>query len=104
MSTIQSRRLAAKKRAAVFGVLSVGLYAAVFAFSQPFLQLCAKGGLYNVITVSTVFLFSYIHGSFASNVWTALGIEASSSATKKATKQTRPTAQPAARKRAQVAN
>lgn len=104
MSTIQSRRSAAKKKAAMFGVVSIGLYATVFAFSQPFLHLCAKGGFYNVLPVSTVFLFSYVHGSFASNVWTALGIEASSSAGKKATKETETAVQPAARKRAQAAN
>jgi hypothetical protein len=102
MSTIQSRRSQAKVRAAIFGVLSTALYATVFMFSDTILHYCARGGFYNVLPVATVFLFSYIHGSFASNTWTALGIEASSSSSKKVSKDS--TAQSSTGKRAVVAN
>lgn len=104
MTQTTSRRSSAKLKAVVFGALSIGLYATTFMFSDTVLHYCAKGGFYNVLPVSTVFLFSYIHGSFASNVWTALGIEASHSAGKKAVKEsgTRPTQAP--RQRAVAAN
>jgi hypothetical protein len=31
-----------------------------------------KGGLYNVLPVVAVFAFFYVHGSFFSNLWSAL--------------------------------
>lgn len=93
MSTIQSRRSTAKTKAILFGAISIALYAAVFTFSQPLLKLCAHGGMYTVIPVATVFLFSYVHGTFTGNVWTALGIEASHKAGKKAVKETGATTQ-----------
>ena len=46
-------------------------------------ELLAKGGFYAVVPVVTVFLFSYIHGSFAGSFWSALGIEASKGAAAK---------------------
>jgi hypothetical protein len=105
MSTIQSRRAAAKKKAALFGAASIALYAAVFVFSQQILKFCAEGGLHNIAPVATVFLFSYVHGSFASNFWTACGIEASHNAGKKVVKTTEPRpAAPVARPRVHAAN
>ena len=102
MSTIESRRSEAKKKAVVFGLLSTALYATVFAFSNTILEYCARGHFYTLLPVGSVFLFSYVHGSFASNTWTALGIEASSSSTKKASKDT--TTSTTARKQAVAAN
>jgi hypothetical protein len=83
MSAIKSRRSRAKGKALLFGAASIALYAAVFTFSDTVLHYCARGGFYNVLPVSAVFLFSYVHGTFASNAWTALGIEASSKGAKK---------------------
>ncbi len=85
-SVASKKRKKAAQRAVVFGVVSVSLYLAVFSFTQPIMSYFTKGGFYAVLPVLTVFLFSYVHGSFASNVWTALGIEASHSATKTAEK------------------
>ena len=103
MSTIKSRRSSARTKAAVFGVLSLALYAAVFTFSDQVLHFCARGGFYNVFPVATVFLFSYVHGSFASNAWTAMGIEASRTAGRKAVKETGTQPQAAVRKHARIA-
>ena len=64
-------------RALIFGALSVSLYAAVFVNQAAILTMFTKGGLYALLPVGAVFVFSYVHGTFASNVWTALGIEAS---------------------------
>uniref|UniRef100_I2Q3F8 Uncharacterized protein n=1 Tax=Desulfovibrio sp. U5L TaxID=596152 RepID=I2Q3F8_9BACT len=70
-------------RSVVFGAGAVALYAAVFTHSDLFTDLSAKGGVYAVVPVITVFLFSYVHGSFTSAFWSALGIEASKGATAK---------------------
>jgi len=99
MSTIKSRQSSAKLKALVFGAASIALYSLVFTHADTVLHYCARGGFYNLLPVSAVFLFSYVHGSFASNTWTALGIEAShKSAKKTATKdKTAPKTQKQAR-------
>lgn len=86
MNTAHDKKKKAKLSALLFGAASISLYAAVFKFADPMVALYAKGGAYCLLPVSTVFLFSYVHGNFASNVWTALGIEASSSTARKADK------------------
>lgn len=83
MNTTHDRKKKAKLSALLFGVASISLYAAAFHFADPMVALYAKGGIYCLLPVSTVFLFSYVHGNFASNVWTALGIEASATAGRK---------------------
>lgn len=74
-------------RTVIFGAGAVALYAAVFTHADAFAALSSKGGFYAVVPVITVFLFSYIHGSFTGAFWSALGIEASkkAGATKPAT-------------------
>ena len=76
MSAMQARKNKAKVSAILFGAASIALFAAVFAYADPITALFARGGVYAVLPVATVFLFSWVHGSFAGNVWTALGIEA----------------------------
>lgn len=95
MSTIQSRRARAKNKALIYGVLSIALYAAVFSFSDTVLHYCARGGFFNVLPISAVFLFSYVHGTFAGNVWTALGIEGSSASVRKGAEMAKRTKKPA---------
>jgi hypothetical protein len=72
-----STRARAVKRSLLFGALSTGLYAAIFFKADVVNAYFCKGGAYCLLPVATVFLFSYVHGSLASNVWTALGIVAS---------------------------
>jgi hypothetical protein len=60
----------------IFGAGSVALYAAVFANSSTITQYFSQGGWYAALPIATVFAFSYVHGSFASNLWSLLGIEA----------------------------
>lgn len=67
-------------RTLFFGTMAVALYAAVFSHADAITTLSAKGGLYAVVPVITVFLFSYVHGSFTGAFWSALGIEASKGA------------------------
>ncbi len=61
----------------VFGAATAALYAAVFTNSDTIMHLFTKGGIYALLPVATVFVFSYVHGSFTSNFWSALGIEGS---------------------------
>jgi hypothetical protein len=60
----------------VFGVLTVALYAAVFWKSDTVMHYFTKGGWYAALPIASVFLFSLVHGSFSSYLWTLLGIEA----------------------------
>jgi len=64
-------------RSLIFGALSVSLYTAVFVNQAAILTMFTKGGLYALLPVSAVFLFSYVHGTFASNILSAMGIEPS---------------------------
>ncbi len=58
------------------GLLSAALYAAVFSNVGTVMQYFTKGGIYAALPIATVFVFSFAHGAFASNLWTLLGIEA----------------------------
>ena len=60
----------------LYGVLSAALYAAVFSHASTVVEFFARGGVYAVLPVGTVFVFSFAHGAFASSLWSLLGIEA----------------------------
>jgi hypothetical protein len=54
-----------------------------------------KGGMFAAVPIVTVFLVSFVHGAFASNLWTCLGITARkpaarTEAVKRPTVDTRP--------------
>jgi uncharacterized membrane protein HdeD (DUF308 family) len=70
------RRNKAGVRTLLFGLLSITLYAALFAHPTAVAKFFARGSWYAIFPIATVFLFSFVHGTFASNVWTFLGIEA----------------------------
>jgi hypothetical protein len=57
------------------GALTAAMYAAVFWRSDIVTQFFTKGGLYAALPIATVFLFSFAHGAFASNLWSFLGIQ-----------------------------
>lgn len=86
-----------KKQAVVrmigFGAASAAVFGAIFHFANPITEIFSRGGFYAALPIATVFLVSYVHGSFASNLWTALGINA---------KQPAKTLQPTAAKRPEV--
>lgn len=63
-------------KVAGLGLASAALYTAVFANSGTVMKYFTKGGLYAALPIVTVFIFSFVHGSFASNMWSLLGIEA----------------------------
>jgi len=61
----------------IFGAMTAALYAMVFTNADVIMQYWTKGGIYALLPVATVFVFSYAHGSFTGNFWSALGIEGS---------------------------
>jgi hypothetical protein len=76
-----AQELAAKKRKPVgktimFGLGTVAMYAAVFTNADTMMKYFTRGGWYAAMPIASVFVFSFVHGAFASNLWTALGIEA----------------------------
>ena len=76
------------------GLASAALYAAVFTNSGIIMKYFTKGGIFAALPIVTVFAFSFVHASFASNLWSLLGIEA----TKKVQPRVAPK-RPAPRKR-----
>ncbi|OGR35417.1 MAG: hypothetical protein A2051_13015 [Desulfovibrionales bacterium GWA2_65_9] len=80
-----------KKQAVVrmigFGAASAAVFGGIFLFANPLTEIFSRGGMYAALPIATVFLVSYVHGGFASNLWTALGITA-----KQPAKTLRPTA------------
>jgi hypothetical protein len=76
------------------GLGAAALLAAVFTHTDTVMKYFTKGGIYAALPIVTVFVFSFVHGAFASNLWSLLGIEA----TKKTQPRVAPT-RPAQRKR-----
>ncbi len=95
MAERETRNWHAISRTIGWGLATVALYAAVFVNSGTIMSYFTRGGLYAALPIVTVFLFSYVHGTFAHHVWEALGIRAPQQ-----TVQPRPTApRPARRQR-----
>ena len=59
-----------------YGLVSLSLYAALLMNEQQVTDTFTMGGWYAILPVGSAFLFSFIHGAFASNLLSALGIEA----------------------------
>jgi hypothetical protein len=79
--TAMAKELATKKsklvgKTIMFGLGTVALYAAVFTNADAIMKYFTRGGWYAALPIATVFVFSFVHGAFASNLWSALGIEA----------------------------
>ena len=81
-----------------YGIGSVALYTAVYQFQDILLTTSAQGGAYTALPIATVFLFSWVHGTFAGTLWEVLGVNAVKKAPAKtsvqapARKDTRPRA------------
>ena len=93
MAQEQESRTRLVGKTVALGLGTVAIYAAVFFNTDTVMKLFTKGGLYAALPIATVFLVSFVHGAFAHNFWSCLGIEA----TKKV--QPRVAPRPAARKR-----
>ncbi|MFV0436318.1 MAG: hypothetical protein ACK5PS_02845 [Desulfopila sp.] len=96
MKTVTRKAYIAKSF--IFGVMTAALYSVVFAYSKEIMHYWTMGGVYCLLPVATVFVFSYAHGSFTGNFWSALGIEGSKASSLQQ-KSSRTTASKTSRKR-----
>lgn len=60
----------------VFGALSISMYVALLTHQDWVTDTFTRGGINTMWPVGTAFVFSFIHGAFASNFLSVLGIEA----------------------------
>jgi hypothetical protein len=60
----------------MFGIGTVAIYAAVFSNADMIMKYFTRGSWYAALPIATVFLVSFVHGAFASNLWSTLGIDA----------------------------
>jgi len=83
------------KKTIAYGLATVALYAGVFSYADALAARFSQGALWAAGPIATVFVFSWAHGSFASNLWACLGITAGKRVVKRPAVQ--PTARPQAR-------
>ena len=81
------------KKTIAYGLATVALYAGAFSYADVLAAQFSQGALWAAGPIATVFVFSWAHGTFASNLWACLGITAGTRAVK------RPAVQPTARPR-----
>jgi hypothetical protein len=88
----------------LLGALTAGLYVAAFANPDAVMQVFTKGGVYAAFPIAAVFVVSFAHGAFASNLWSVLGIEANvkQPAKRPETRPARPVQRPRPRVRVSV--
>lgn len=60
----------------VFGALSLAAYITLFANESLVTDTFTKGGYYAAYPIIAAFFFSFVHGAFASNLLSVLGLEA----------------------------
>lgn len=59
----------------LFGAMSLSAYLYLFSNEALVTNTYTLGGWYAVLPVGTAFLFSFMHGAFASNLLNVLGLE-----------------------------
>jgi len=59
----------------LFGAMSLGAYGLLLSNMKLVTDTFTLGGWYAVLPVGTAFLFSFVHGAFASNFLSVLGLE-----------------------------
>jgi len=60
----------------IFGAISLAGYVALIANQRYVNEIFTMGGWHAVYPVVTALIFSFVHGAFASNLLSVLGIEA----------------------------
>ncbi len=63
----------------VTGIVAAGLYIGLFANQEIIMEQFTRGGAYAALPILTAFVFAVVHGAFASNLLTLMGIQARSS-------------------------
>ena len=59
----------------LFGAMSLGAYGLLLSNMKLVTDTFTLGGWYAALPVGTAFLFSFVHGAFASNLLSVLGLE-----------------------------
>ena len=72
----ESSKAKAIGKTAGYGVASAACFAAVFTNADAVTQIFSRGGWYAALPIATVLAISFVHGAFAHNLWSLLGIEA----------------------------
>ncbi len=93
MAEVEARNWKLVGRTIGWGLATVALYAAVFLNSDTVMTYFTRGGVYAALPVASVFVFSYVHGTFSHLIWEMLGIRAPQT-----TVQPRPAAERPARR------
>ena len=60
----------------IFGTMSISAYVVLFTNEKLVTEIFTMGGWRWVYPVGAAFFFSFIHGAFASNLLSSLGLEA----------------------------
>lgn len=60
----------------LFGAMSISAYLLLFSNEALVTETFTLGGWHAAFPVMTAFLFSFVHGAFASNLLTVIGLEA----------------------------
>jgi hypothetical protein len=63
-------------RMIIFGIISLSSYVALFSNERVVTEIFTKGGYYAAFPILTALWFSFMHGAFASNLLSVLGLEA----------------------------
>lgn len=63
------------RQAAIWGVLSLVMYAAVFLNQQAVTDFFTRGGVFAAPVIFTALLFSFVHGAFANYFIEAIGFK-----------------------------
>lgn len=74
--TAAKRRTRLLLKTVFMGVFSLALYAILLTEQDLVMEYFGRGGWYAMLPIITAFTFSFVHGRFTGNFWTALGIEA----------------------------
>jgi len=72
----ESSKAGAIGKTAGYGLVSAACLGAVFAHADTVVQVFSRGGWFAALPIATVLVFSFMHGAFAHNLWSLLGIEA----------------------------
>jgi len=80
-------------RTILFGALTAAFYTGFFTYGDNIAAHFAQGSFWAAGPIATVFAVSYLHGEFASNLWSVLGIAAISKDAKKTVEATKRPAQ-----------
>jgi hypothetical protein len=66
-------------KAVIFGAISITCYIVLFMNRELVMEHFTRGGIYAALPILAAFFFSFLHGAFASNVLSVLGLEAAKS-------------------------